>query len=174
MNPLDAMRTIKKLLTDAETEARAMGEAEAGAEHLLLAALDLPDGSARRAFERVAADPDRLRSAVIEEQAEALTALGIDSERARELSAPKPLDPPTGRGIYRAAVSAQEAFRAASILARDDRSHRLIGAHVVAAVAEMEHGTAARVLQILGIERHALAEAARDELESVRAGSAGR
>ncbi|MGZ8476106.1 MAG: Clp protease N-terminal domain-containing protein, partial [Candidatus Limnocylindria bacterium] len=47
------MRTIKKLLTDAEVEARAMGEAEPGAEHLLLAALDLPDGSARRAFERL-------------------------------------------------------------------------------------------------------------------------
>ncbi len=76
VNPLDAMRTIKKLLTDAEVEARAMGEAEPGAEHLLLAALELPDGTARRAFERLDVDPTRLRSAIVDQQAEALVGAG--------------------------------------------------------------------------------------------------
>jgi ATP-dependent Clp protease ATP-binding subunit ClpA len=174
MNPLDAMRTIKKLLTDAETEARAMGVAEPGAEHLLLAALNLPDGSARRAFERAGADPDGVRPAIVDEQAQALVGIGFEAESARTLSAPTPLDPPTGRGVYRAGASAQEAFQAASALAAKDGPFRLNGAHVVAAVAEMEHGTAARVLQVMGVERQALAEAARAELESVRAGAAGR
>ncbi len=174
MNPLDAMRTIKKLLTDAELEARAMGVAEPGAEHLLLAAVGLPDGSARRAFERAGADPDALRPAIVDEQARALVAIGFEAERARSLSAPTPLDPPQGRGVYRASVSAQEAFQAASALAAKDGRFRLNGAHVVAAVADMEHGTAARVLALMGIERHALAAAAREELESLRAGPAGR
>ena len=174
MNPLDAMRTIKKLLTDAESEARAMGVAEPGAEHLLLAAIGLPDGSARRAFERAGADPDALRAAIVDEQAEALVAIGFEAEQARSLSAPTPLDPPGGRGVYRAAVSAQEAFQAASALAAKDGRFRLSGAHVVAAVAGMEHGTAARVLEVLGVDRESLANAAHEELETLRAGSAGR
>ena len=174
MNPLDAMRTIKKLLTDAETEARAMGVAEPGAEHLLLAAIGLPDGSARRAFERAGADPEALRGAIVEEQAAALVGIGFEAEHARSLSAPAPLEPPTGRGVYHAAVSAQEAFQAASALAAKDGRFRLSGAHVVAAVARMEHGTAARVLGVLGVHREALVRAAEEELETLRAGSAGR
>jgi ATP-dependent Clp protease ATP-binding subunit ClpA len=174
MNPLDAMRTIKKLLTDAEIEARAMGVAEPGAEHLLLAAICLPDGSARRAFERAGADPHALRAAIVDEQAAALVAIGFEAEQARSLSAPAPLEPPTGRGVYHAGVSAQEAFQAASTLAAKDGRFRLSGAHVVAAVARMEHGTAARVLGLLGIERDALVRAAEEELETLRAGSAGR
>ncbi|MGZ8481108.1 MAG: Clp protease N-terminal domain-containing protein [Candidatus Limnocylindria bacterium] len=174
MNPLNAMRTIKKLLTDAEVEARAMGEAEPGAEHLLLAALDLPDGSARRAFERLSVDPEALRPAIVDQQAEALVALGIDADRARSLSAPAPLDPPTGRGVYRSGVSAQEAFQAATRLASRDGPFTLSGAHVVAAVAGMEHGTAARVLGVLGIDRAALAAAAEQELQAARAGGSSR
>jgi ClpA/ClpB-like protein len=50
-----------------------------GAEHLLLAALELPDGTARRAFERVGADPNALRQAIEEQHAEALCAVGIDA-----------------------------------------------------------------------------------------------
>ena len=174
MNPLDAMRTIKKLLTDAETEARAMGVAEPGAEHLLLASIGLPDGSARRAFDRVGADPDGLRAAMVDEQAQALVGIGLHAAQARSLSTPTPLDPPEGRGAYRAAVSAQEAFQAASALAAKDGRFKLCGAHVVVAVAQSEHGTAARVLQLLGVDRDALVAAAHEELEALRAGTAGR
>lgn len=174
MNPLDAMRTIKKLLTDAETESRAMGEAEPGAEHLLLAALELPDGSARRVFERLEVDPARVRAAIGDQQAEALVALGMDAERAKALSSPRPLDPPTGKGVYRSAVSAQEAFQAAATIARREKSFQLVGAHVVAAVAGIEHGTAARVFGVLGVDRTALAAAADEELQEMRRGAAGR
>jgi hypothetical protein len=62
-NPVRDMRTIKTLMTGAEAEALEAGESVPGAEHLLLSALALPDGSARRAFERVGADPDELRAA---------------------------------------------------------------------------------------------------------------
>lgn len=174
MNPIDALRTIKELLTDAEIAARAMGEAEPGAEHLLLAALDLPDGSARRAFERLEVDPDALRSAIVDQQAQALIALGFAADQARSLSAPTPLDPPTGKGIYRSAVSAQEAFQAAAALAAKDGPFSLVGAHVVAAVAGMEHGTAARVFEVLRVDRAELVAAAEQELQAARAGASGR
>ena len=41
----------------------------------------------------------------------------------------------------------------------------LLGAHVVAAVAEIPHGTAARALATLGIDRAELAAAARAEVQ---------
>ena len=79
---------------------------------------------------------------------------------------PAPLDPPTGSGLYRSTASAEEAFQAASALARDAKS-ALIGAHVVAAVTGMEYGTTARVLTALGIDRGALSVAAEEELTAI-------
>ena len=166
MNPLKAlrdMRTIGHLLADAETLARAKGEDQPGAEHLLLAALDLPDGSARRAFQRLEVDPDALRAALDRHDVDALIAIGIEPERAGLLGAPAPLDPATGSGVYRSRASAQEAFQAASAMARSAKVP-LAGAHVVAAVAGLEHGTAARVLAAIGVDRRALANAAQEEL----------
>ncbi len=53
---LDDMRTIKALAEAAERHANAAGEREPGPEHFLLAAFDLPDGLARRAFARLGAE----------------------------------------------------------------------------------------------------------------------
>ncbi|MBJ7457246.1 MAG: peptidase, partial [Thermoleophilia bacterium] len=76
--------------------------------------------------------------------------------------------PPTPRRAYRATPSGQAAFHEAIELQKRTRGSRLLGAHVVAAVAEMEHGTAPRALRAMGIAPAELAEAARRE-----AGSAG-
>ena len=149
-------RTIRALLEGAEAEARRAGEALPGAEHLLLSALALPDGTARRAFERAGADPDGLRSAIEAQHAQALRGVGIE---APEIDAP---EPEAGGGPFRATASGRAAFRAASELARADGG--LLGAHVVVAVAGIEHGTAPRALAQLGVERAELAAAARDEL----------
>lgn len=166
MNPiamLRQMRSIKQLLTDAEREARSMGDAEPGAEHLLLAALDLPDGTARRVLARFDVDGDRLRSAIADHHATALASVGID---APDKGAPSPIEPANGSGPYRSSASAREAFQAAATMARRDRA--LLGAHVVAAVAQMEHGTTAGVLRALGIDRTALAAASREAIAVAR------
>ena len=160
MGRLSDMRTIKQLLEGAEREARSMGEEEPGAEHLLLSALLLPDGEALRLLGDFGVDHARLQSAIVAEHSEALVGLGMDRERAEGLAAPRPLEPPHGRGLFRSRVSAQEAFRTAASLAQRDRRSGLNGAHVVAAVAAMEHGTAARALEGLGVDRAALAAAA--------------
>lgn len=170
MNPLKAlrdMRTISNLLSDAERRARTLGEEHPGAEHLLLAALDLPDGSARRAFERLGVEPDRLEAALAHQDVEALVAIGIDPRHAERLRQSAPLDPPAGSGVYRSTASAQEAFQAAGRLARSEKA-QFVGAHVVAAVADMEHGTAPRVLAVIGADRSSLAAAARAELDALR------
>jgi ATP-dependent Clp protease ATP-binding subunit ClpA len=162
-NPVRDMRTIKRLLTGAEAEAHQAGESVPGAEHLLLSALELPDDSARRAFERVGADPDGLRAAIAAQHADALRAIGIEPPDDAALDTGAGKEPPAPTGVFRSSASAQSAFQAASKMARSGRSTPLVGAHVVAAVADMEHGTAARALTAMGVDRGELAAAAREE-----------
>jgi hypothetical protein len=149
------VRTINLLMKGADAEARRAGESLTGAEHLLLSALELPDGTARRAFERAGADPDGLRDAIEASHAQALGAIGIE---APAIDGPEPPQ----RGVFRSTASARTAFFAASEMARSDGG--LLGAHVVVAVAGMEHGTAPRALAALRVDRGELAEAARLEL----------
>src|SRR5687768_4789098 len=94
MNPmkmLDDMRTIKQLLADAERIAREMGEEEPAAEHLLLAAIGLPDGSATRVLGRHGVDADSLRAALRDEQSDALVTAGVPREAAEAMTDPTPL-----------------------------------------------------------------------------------
>ena len=165
-NPVREIRTISRLLTGAEAEANKAGETMPGAEHLLLSALALPDGSARRAFERLGADPDELRSAIASQYADALRAIGIEPVSDDALDAAAGAGVASAKGVFRSTASAQAVFRAAVDLAKTERPSRLVGAHVVAAVARMEHGTAARALRAMRIDRHALAVAAQQELDA--------
>jgi ATP-dependent Clp protease ATP-binding subunit ClpA len=166
MNPmkmLDDMRTIKQLLTDAERIAREMGEEEPGAEHLVLSALGLPDGSATRAFAAVGVDDEGIRTALRQEQADALVSVGVPRDAAEAMAEPTSLDPGSAPLLYAAGPTAREVFQEAGRLARSAKQ-RLAGAHVVIAVAGLERGTLPRVLDRLGIDRARLADAARAEL----------
>lgn len=151
--------TIRQLLEGAERMAQESGEAHPGAEHLLLSALALPDGTARRAFERLGANPDNLQSAIAAQHADALRAVGIERDPIEAV-----LPAPGARGVFLSTPSAQTAFRRAVELSKHPKPRRLLGAHVVAAVAEMERGTVARTLRRMGLDRQQLAAAARDEL----------
>jgi ATP-dependent Clp protease ATP-binding subunit ClpA len=162
---LDDMRTIKQLLTDAERIARELGEEEPGAEHLLLSAIGLPDGSAGRALERQGVDADAIRTALRAEQADALVAAGVAREVADAAAEPAPLGAAGAPLVYAAGPSAREVFQAAGKLARTSKQ-RLAGAHVVVAITELERGTMPRVLDRLGVDRRQLAAAARAELAS--------
>jgi ATP-dependent Clp protease ATP-binding subunit ClpA len=158
-NPIQDMRTIKGLLTGAEAIAREAGESQPGAEHLLLSALAMPEGSARRALERIGADPDAFGPAIAAQHAEALRALGIEPPPEEALVPASEAKPSRW---YRANASLQTAFQRAGELARDDGTW-MNGAHVVVAVAGMEHGTAARALSAMGVDREQLAAAAAAE-----------
>jgi ATP-dependent Clp protease ATP-binding subunit ClpA len=157
------MRTMKELFTNAEAEAQRAGESEPGAEHLLLAAVELPDGSARRAFDRVGVDPAALRDAIADQHDDALRAVGVEAT-GDALTVP-PAAPP--RGPYRTKGSAQTLFQRVTTLVRSERS-QLYGAWFVLAATESENGTTARALRRLGIETDDLAAAARAELDALR------
>ena len=154
------LRTIRTLLTAAEAEAHQAGDNLPGPEHLLLAAFDLPDGTARRAFERADADPAGFRPAVDEAHRQAMRDIGV---RVAGTGSPLPSAAPAG-GVYRLTAPGQEVFQAAVQLAKAGRRSSLRGAHVVAAVAGQERGTVARALKILGVDRGELSAAAGEVL----------
>jgi hypothetical protein len=148
-------RLIAALLTTAESEARALGDPEPGAEHLLLAALLVDDPSARDVVYQVAepVDAAAVRSAIGAVHAASLAAVGVTAPDLEESL-------PPAAGIYRSEVSAQEVFQRARVLSRGSRAG-LLSAHVLLAAAERDRGTVARVLESLGVDRAALVAAAR-------------
>lgn len=136
--------TIKLLCERAEIHALQDQQRDPGAEHFLLAALDLPDGTARLAFEQAAVEPDALKAAIERQYADALRAIGLKADT--------PADTPvsTSPGIYQAAASGQEIMQQ---LAETRKDHSpLLGADVVGLVAGMPHGVAARALRALGVD----------------------
>ncbi|GAA3961700.1 Clp protease N-terminal domain-containing protein [Actinoplanes auranticolor] len=156
---LQDVRTIEALLTGAEAEAQRAGDDLPGPEHLLLSAFGLPDGTARRAFERLGADPADFRAAVETAHRQALQYVGVTvPDNAGEFP-----PPPLG-GVHRMTAPGQEVFQAAVKLSKATKPSLLRGGHVVAAVCGQEHGTVARALTALGIERSVLAAAAREAL----------
>ncbi|GMQ94140.1 MAG: hypothetical protein BMS9Abin12_1624 [Acidimicrobiia bacterium] len=144
-----------------------MGEKKPGAEHLVLAALDLQEGSARRVFERVHADPGAFRSAIVDQHADAARAVGVEpmddvlEQQIRE-SSPS-LSP------MRSSRSARELFKKVVELVRKEKSH-LSGAYIVLVASQVEHGTTARALRSMGIDPVAFIAASRSEIDVMNAG----
>ena len=151
------MRTIKQLLTAAEAEARRGGEETPGPEHLLLAATSLPEGTAARALERFGVDAQQLRAAIEEIHERALAAVGVETEPGSPGTAGLHSSP---SGVFRSTPQAQQVFQEAVALSKSVKPAGLTGAHVVASVSRLEHGTAARALDALGVDRDRLREAA--------------
>nr|WP_297354516.1 Clp protease N-terminal domain-containing protein [uncultured Caldimonas sp.] len=152
------MGTIKALCEGAERHARAEGQAQPAAEHFVLAALDLPDGSARRAFERANADPAQFKPAVQRQYELALQSLGVDDAMlADDAGLPTPQKPT----LYRAQPSGDALMQRLAASRQDDPAAPLLGAHVVAVAASTQHGVVARALRTMNLEPHALVEAAR-------------
>ena len=156
---LSSMSTIKSLCLHAERHALSDQQRQPGAEHFLLAALDLPDQTARQAFESVGADAATLRSAISRQYDDALQSLGIDPEVAG-MNDPVAEPLATHRGLYDASASGKQIMRS---LAESRQTHDpLLGAHVVAAVATMRHGVTARALRAMGIDAERLKSAAEE------------
>lgn len=158
MTRIDDVRLISALLTTAEREARAAGDEQPGAEHLLLAASMAGDDTARSALARWDAGPDRIRSAIEAVHAQALATVGLPGSSGAPITTPP-------AGVYRTDANAQRVFTRAGELARKRRPKGLRTAHILLAVAELEEGTARRVLRELGISPDALTEAANAALQ---------
>lgn len=153
-------RTIMALSLGAEQRALQEGQQHPGAEHYTLAALDLPDGSARRVFARVGADPDAYRAALNNRHADALSAMGLGDTAAGE--APPPAKATV---LFDAQPSGQALMQSLPELQRRLPAP-LCGAHVLLAAASMAHSAAGRAFKAIGIDLQALGSAAEAELRA--------
>ena len=158
------MRTIKTLCETAERHARSMGERAPGPVHFLLAALELPDGMAARAFARAGADPARLPDAIAAQHGAALAAVGVDPALLDD-GDDTPLAPPPR--LFQAQGAMQAVMRELADLPRPPGT-ALTGAHVALVIAAHRYGTAARALRALGIDGDRLAAAARAEIDNAQ------
>ena len=141
---------MNALFPAAEQIARADGIDRPGAEHLLLAALELDDGIAKAALIFFDVGPAALREAIRGQHDEALLAVGViadDNAIAAALPVPAP-----ARGLYQAQGSLQAAFQRAVALAKNDGTS-LNSGHLLLAITEADRGTVSRSLEILGIDR---------------------
>lgn len=161
------VKIMGKLFPAAEEAARADGLDSAGAEYLLVAAMDLEDGSARRAFERAGLDPDGLRAAIRSQHAEALRRVGARGVDDDVLDGYLP-EPTPVAGPVRTSPSAHRMFRAVLQRVKRDRS-QLHSAYFVLVAAQTDQGTVARTLRHLGADRGALAAAAQREVDDLNA-----
>lgn len=160
------MRTLSALCLGAERHANAEGHREPGAEHFLLAALDLPDGTARRVFERVGAEPSAFRDAIAQQYSDALRIIGIDPSSFDNIG-DEVLASPPGLKLYEVAASGQAVMEG---LVAGRKEHRpLLGAHVIAVITGIEQGIAARSLQRMGVDLDSLGAAAKAEISAVGA-----
>jgi hypothetical protein len=146
---LTDMKTIAALCLNAEKHALEDQQNEPGAEHFLLAAFDLPDGTAQRVFERVGARQTAIGPAIKQQYAEALRSIGLDPIAAWAGGADEALRP-AQQQTYNASASGQEVLQA---LAANRHEHApLLGAHIISVIAGIRHGVAARALRAMGID----------------------
>ncbi len=157
------MSTIKALCVGAEKHANAEGHKEPGSEHFVLAALELPDGTARKAFERINIDPNNYRTAITRQYEDALRNIGIELPRGGAVS-DNAVTVPSGTGVYNAQSSAQVLMQHLANQQKTDSSTPLLGAHVILAVTAAQYGVAVRALRAMGVDPATLAEAARAEI----------
>ncbi len=152
------LATMNVLFSAAERFARADGIQSPGAEHLLLAALDLQDGLAKQALATFSVNSADLRDAIVAQHEETLRSIGVfadDNAIAAALPASR-----LPKGPYRAQGSQQIAFQRAVVLAREDGAP-LNSAYLLLAATESEIGTVARSLEHLGVDRDQLRRQAR-------------
>ena len=160
--------TINALCSGAEKHANADGRKEAGAEHFVLSALELPDGTARKAFERIHADPDGFRAAIARQYEDALKNIGIALPHDAAIAG-EAIPVAASTWPYQAQASTERLMQT---LAREimDKEHKadkaapLLGAHVILAATTAQYGVAVRAFRAMGIDPAKLAEAATAEI----------
>jgi len=163
--PMHGIRLMNSLFLAAEEEAHRVGEPRPGAEHLVLAAMDMPDGTARRALARVGADPDAFRAALERLHDHDLRAAGITVDSG---FADVGTDEPSGsrRPFTKAppAPAAQKLFKTAAKLARKDKAD-LYGAYILVVAARTENGTTARTFRSMDLDLNLVESAALAEID---------
>ena len=158
------MATISKLCQAAETYAQKRGEGIPAEEHFLLSALDLPDGTARRVFERVGASPDQLEKAIDQQHNQALSYIGIDISKVSidDTKVDSIVSPSVP---FQSKPSAQSLMKGLVEMRRSDKDIPLLGLHIIEVLSSKELGVVARTMKLMGVSQSSLKVAVAKELE---------
>jgi ATP-dependent Clp protease ATP-binding subunit ClpA len=156
------VKTIKSLFKKAEQHANASGQREPGSEHFVMAALELPDGTAQNAFRRLNADPNQFRAAVAQQYNNALHDVGIEFSQG-DSPVNETVSVLACNGVYKAKSSVKTLIETLWELKKAD-SAPLLGAHVVLAAISAQFGVTPRTLQAMGVDPASLAAAAKAEI----------
>lgn len=135
---------MNSLFTTAERIAHDMGDPVMGAEHLVIAALERDDPDLRTALATLPLDAQRFRSAVLAVHADALNSVGLNARTSPIMETP--------HGLLSGTPTARKVFQDARTTARK-RHTPLTATVILATAAQLEHGTTARALTRLGIDR---------------------
>lgn len=165
-------RTLRALYVAAEKHANSQGQREPGTEHFILAALELPDTTAARAFSILEITPDDYRSSIENQYRAALLSVGLPVDSLADLGGDSVAVPPS-RGLYRTQPSAQSMMDVLtrSIMVTEqqrDAAAPLRGAHVLLAASAARHGVCTRTFLDLGVEPAKLRDAATRALDEAR------
>lgn len=138
---LDDVRTLKQLFVRAEEVAARDGRDVPGPEHVIVAACDLPDGTAEQALTAVGIDPAGLEGAIRRAHA---AALGLDGDDGPVTTPPPPRSTP-----YRMTGAGERFLRSVHDV-HVAIGGRLRGAHVLLAAADLDAGVWPRVVDAAG------------------------
>lgn len=144
------IRFMNELFPASVRIAGELGDDEPGPEHLVLAAIELPDGLARAVLESTGVSSEAIREAIVAVHAEALAGLGVQAPPVAPSKGTRP-------GFFRASGTFDEVFQRVRAIAK---KRELRSSDVIAAAAERDHGTIARVFETLRIDRPTLVAAA--------------
>jgi hypothetical protein len=160
------METISALCIVAERIANAEQQRAVAAEHFVLAALELPDGSARRVFDRLGLTAEAFREALRQRHRAALAAAGVSDGQiaASERDVP-PLPKP--KGLYQSAPSAESVLKGLSALRKRGVVGPLIGVHVLEVVVAMAEATTMGAFRLLERDPASVLAAIRSEMVMV-------
>ncbi len=144
INTFVNMRTLKDMFNRAEGFALSDQKTRPGAEHFLLAAIDMPDGKARAIIVDEGGDPDQISTAIAAQYQDALSEVGVQTATSTESKTqPKPTV------IYSAAESGKDVIQ---YMSKAKKSGPLSSADLLSAIAAQEEGIAIRALRKLGVD----------------------
>ena len=157
-------KTIARLCEEAEQSARAEGRIKPGSEHFVLAALKLPDDTARHAFRNLGIDANSFSMAIAAQFADALAAVGVVVTRSAEAGTTSSAGVAPAPTLYEAEPSGQALVQRIAATRNSREARRLMGADVLLAIAQEEHTIASRAFASLGVTKQQLTVAANEAI----------
>ncbi len=160
--------TTKHFCMGAKMLANAKGRKEPGAGNLVLMALELPDGTARKAFTYIQADPDDFPAAITTQYEEVLRNMGVALPlEIGVINAATPAS--ASKGVYQVQPSTQSLMQTMihDIKVKEQKANpavRFFGAHLLLAATYTQNSVAVRAFRAMGVDPVKFAQAAQEEV----------